>query len=254
MSRSAPSGTYKGEDLARSSARAGAYDAFDIPSRMNGERVSLKEQKAQLCAPIPQPAPATAPEPAPTSVAWPPPTALAAPQPPERRPAEALPIPRARRAPTPRPRHAQGEPPPYVPRHGSVPQIITAHLTANGGCLRYEAASAMTGVPTSNIPANCRSALRAGTLKRYHIDGRPVLALPDWRPPEKASQAEALQPPAPSATPPAPAAPAPDLPALIEQLRDQLARATASIHAASITLRVLAALVPSPAASASSPA
>lgn len=216
MSRYVPSGTYGGEDLMGRSARPGAYDAMAIPSRMGERRLLPAEMKAELraapCVAMPLPArsatsvavptgatatpiPATPPDPAPVDA-----PAVAA--------AAASPLPTAEPAPPPVATAPQGEvfklgrrkaktPPPtreltpikgrgitpYTPRHGSVPHVIVEHLRANGGCVTYSAAAAMTGANPGHLTAICKPALLGGLLMRHHVDGKLVLSLADWTPP-----------------------------------------------------------------------
>ncbi|SIR00889.1 hypothetical protein [Pseudacidovorax sp. RU35E] len=224
MSRYVPTGTYTGEDLARQSARPGAYDAMSIPSRMGDRRLSRAEMRAELAAPLPaMPLPSRAV----TSVAVPE-GATAAPIPLSPPPIPS-PLPVAEQAPPPvatvpgqvfkqgrsttnsKPEagaQAAGAPrsltpikgrgiTAYTPRHGSVPHVIVQHLRANGGCVTYSAAAAMTGANAGHLTAICKAALLGGALMRHRVGDNLVLALPGWTPPTEtvaASPAAALSP------------------------------------------------------------
>ncbi len=205
MTRYVPTGTYMGEELQGRSARTGAYDAMAIPSRMGDRRLSPAEMRAELHAPLPAaPAPAATPAPAlatPTEQA-PPPVATTAPRPVfklGRSQPQASAQPRALT-----PRKDRGITA-YCPRHGSVPHVLIEHLRANGGCVTYSAAAAITGAKKSSLSAICKPALLGGALVRHRVDGDLVLALGGWMPPTPAAAPPALTTaaamPEPSRTP-----------------------------------------------------
>lgn len=74
----------------------------------------------------------------------------------------------------------------YLPREGSVPSQLLAHLHAHGGHLKYAEISQRFGIPTSSTTAVFKNALSGGLVVRVIVDGRSALALPGYVPPVSA--------------------------------------------------------------------
>lgn len=168
---------YTGAELQRGTSRAGAYDALRLPSLFNGRRS----------------APGTVPEP---STVWTrtvssravisnPPVAKAPAAPVERRTG----TPRRDRAQTvlrpltpPRPAKAA-----YVPREGSIPSRLLAHLTEFGGHVTYTEVAQRFDMPRSSTTAIFKKALAARLFIRVLVDKRAAFALPGYEPPPPAA-------------------------------------------------------------------
>lgn len=67
---------------------------------------------------------------------------------------------------------------PYVPREGSAPARLLAHLHAHGGTLRNIEAAAVLGIPDKNVPPALLAAVKHGVL----IKTSAGYSLPDAQP------------------------------------------------------------------------
>jgi len=80
----------------------------------------------------------------------------------------------------PRPPAAPRVKPPYLPREGSVPSLLLAHLQAHGGHMTYSEVARRFGIPPSSTTAIFKTALEAGVVVRVVAEGRAALALPGY--------------------------------------------------------------------------
>lgn len=169
---------YTGAELQRGASRPGAYDALRLPSLFNGRRA----------VPVNAPEPSTVwtPTVSPRAVISSPPAAATQP---------AAPI--VRRKGTPRPDRAQTvlrtlTPPrpakaAYVPREGSIPSRLLAHLAEFGGHVTYTEVAQRFDMPRSSTTAIFKKALAAKVLIRVLVDKRAAFALPGYEPPPPAA-------------------------------------------------------------------
>lgn len=75
---------------------------------------------------------------------------------------------------------------PYVPKPGSIPSQVLAHLNEHGGHLTYCDIKARFGVPQSSVSAIFKKALDSKTIVRCVIARRTAFALPGYIPPPDA--------------------------------------------------------------------
>lgn len=257
---------YRGEDLRRTSPRAGAYDAFSLPSVMSGRLVTREQQREELLAPLP-PAPlvptarSAASTADPLAAALAPPPEAPEPQPePVQAPARftyiqlsgaANPIApgnEGRRfyaieSPVkPLTKGRSGSLNAYRPREGSGPHRVLQHLQAHGGHLLYTEIRDQFGIPQHSLTAIFKPALVRGALIRVQVGDRRALALPGYVPPPPAA------PPAPAAAPQSEAGTPGQVAAIARTLTtateallyatEQLKQANASFHALAALQRV----------------
>ena len=143
---------YTGDELRRTSARPGAYDALALPSVFNGRKVApptvaainfvhtsghrdflgTKAEGLRF-----------------TAIAVTPPA-------------------------------DQGD---YLPKPGSVPSLVLAHLQEHGGHLSYSDITQRFGIPQSSTTAVFKKAIESGVLVRLTSNARVVIALPGYTPP-----------------------------------------------------------------------
>ncbi|CAN5859750.1 hypothetical protein BH11PSE13_BH11PSE13_12470 [soil metagenome] len=149
---------YMGAELRATSPRAGAYDALRIPSLFNGRRRApgaLIEVAAVWTAPPPQRRYVDRPAPPPAPVA-------------------AVPV------------AVKGERRKgvnYLPREGSIPSMLLAHLHTHVGHITYTEIAKLFGLPPSSTTAVFKKALTEGVLVRHLVNNRAAMALPGYTPP-----------------------------------------------------------------------
>ncbi|RIX74447.1 MarR family transcriptional regulator [Acidovorax cavernicola] len=78
---------------------------------------------------------------------------------------------------------AQGDQGNYLPKPGSVPSLVLAHLQEHGGHLTYSEITQRFGIPQSSTTAVFKKALDSGALVRLLHNERVVIALPGYTPP-----------------------------------------------------------------------
>lgn len=78
---------------------------------------------------------------------------------------------------------AQAEQGNYLPKPGSVPSLVLAHLQEHGGHLSYSEITTRFGLPQSSTTAVFKKALDSGVLVRLLHNERVVIALPGYTPP-----------------------------------------------------------------------
>lgn len=71
----------------------------------------------------------------------------------------------------------------YLPKPGSVPSLLLAHLKEHGGHLTYTDIKERFGLPQSSVTAVFKKALETGALVRCVINQRAAFALPGYVPP-----------------------------------------------------------------------
>lgn len=158
---------YTGAELRATSLRPGAYDALALPSVFNGRRLTPA-----------QPAPATnfvhtsghvdALRPSAQARRY---SALETPKPPRSQgPLREL---------TPA-RVGRGG---YLPKPGSIPSMVLAHLQEHGGHLTYSEVTQRFGLPQSSVTAVFKKALASQVLVRLVTNARVAFALPGYVPP-----------------------------------------------------------------------
>lgn len=175
-----PREIYTGDEMRRAPVRAGAQDAYQIPSLVSGKQVAPAQLRAELRAPLP-PAPVMPPPMARTA------TSMAdlsrtAPVAPAAAPAPVAAAPEA----APKPAAV------YRPRRGSAPWRVIEHLQAHGGHLLYAQLFAGFDINPSSVKAIFTAALAAGVLARVEVGGKAALALPGYVPPAAVPAAESV--------------------------------------------------------------
>ena len=73
--------------------------------------------------------------------------------------------------------------PAYLPRAGSIPALLLAHLQAHGGHMTYSEVARRFGMPPSSTTAVFKKTLEEGLLLRIVAEGRAAFALPGYVPP-----------------------------------------------------------------------
>ena len=180
---------YRGEDLRRTSPRAGAYDAFTLPSVMGGRLVTREQQREELLAPLPPAPPVPTARSAasmadPLAAALAPPPEAPEPQPePVQPPAIVTRVVKNGQDVQPLTKGRSGSLNAYQPRDGSGPHRVLQHLQAHGGHLTYTDIRDRFGIPQHSLTAIFKPALVRGALVRVQIHGRRALALPGYVPP-----------------------------------------------------------------------
>lgn len=183
---------YMGGELRNAPARPGALDAARLPSLFNGRTIQPSDLRAMITAPAapwapPKAAPAQRPS-KPQNIVF----ASGAPNPlrheSDRRfmPVDLPPKPKAARQP-PKPKaertHTAAHTT-YKPYADSLPSRVLAHLQAHGGHLTFPEAARMGDASVRNVTATFAKAFSVGALIRLRIDGRSVIALPGYVPPQ----------------------------------------------------------------------
>lgn len=192
---------YRGEELRRTSPRAGAYDAYALPSRIGSRQVTREQLHEELIAPLP-PAPpmpmarSAARSADPLAAALAPPPEAPEPQPePVQPPAIVTRIVKNGQEVQPLTPGRSGSLSAYRPRVGSGPHSVLMHLQAHGGHLLYTEIRHQFGIPQHSLTAIFKPALVRGALIRVQVGDRRALALPGYVPPALAA------PPAPAPAP-----------------------------------------------------
>ena len=144
--------TYNGAELRAASMRPGAYDALMLPSLFNGRRT-------------PPPAPPVSFVHTSGRVDF-----LAT-----KAPAQRLHI-----------SEVASESGAYLPKAGSVPSLVLAHLKEHGGHLTYSDLKERFGMPQSSVTAVFKKALDCGVLVRLTVGQRAAFSLPGYVPPPDA--------------------------------------------------------------------
>lgn len=199
--RPVSSEVYRGEELRRTSPRAGAYDAYALPSRIGSRQVTREQLHDELLAPLP-PAPpmpmarSAARTADPLAVALAPPPEAPEPQPETvQPPAVVTRIVKNGQAVQTLTTGRSGSLSAYRPREGSGPHQVLQHLQQHGGHLLYPEVCARFHIDQHSLTAIFKPALVRGALIRVQVAGRRALALPGYVPPPPAA------PPAPAAAP-----------------------------------------------------
>lgn len=155
-----PRGTYTGAELETRSPRAGAYDAFTLPSRIGdrqvepgGPRASLASVRPPKPVPLQHRAAPAAPVGAGTAVA----TTPSEPVRPERTVRNGM----------------------YRPRPGSLPGRVAEALVVPGslGYVTHAGLKKQFGVAAWQIEPSFAAAFEHGVFKRITVNGQPAIAL-----------------------------------------------------------------------------
>lgn len=167
--------TYTGAELQTRSARPGAYDALNLPSREGARIVPRDQARPVTLPPAPRPVPLL-----------------------------------HRHAPAPISEFVRVSlPPSYSPRQGSLAHKVMEALRTEGGHLTPDAIAMRFGVKSYHVVALLRTPLTRGELVRHQVGRRGFIALPGYLMPAIAAEPAA----APSAPPTSTTAPAPWPPA-----------------------------------------
>jgi len=71
----------------------------------------------------------------------------------------------------------------YLPKPGSIPSLVLAHLQEHGGHLTYSEVTQRFGLPQSSVTAVFKKALASQVLVRLVTNARVAFALPGYVPP-----------------------------------------------------------------------
>lgn len=144
--------SYTGAELRATSMRPGAYDALALPSVFNGRRVSRPAAAVNFVH---------------TSGR----VDFLSMKAPERRFTVV---------------DTASESGAYLPKPGSVPSMVLAHLKEHGGHLTYSDLKERFGLPQSSVTAVFKKALDCRVLVRHVVNQRAAFALPGYLPPPDA--------------------------------------------------------------------